>query len=217
MNISKSVHFFCARFAVIPIFSKGKLLAPIAFLGDIIFQIPLLPIMNNYFKIGKLAATFGLEGQLILEHNLGKKTSLKGLENIFIEETSNSFLPYFIELSKIKNEKEVYIKLEGIVSKEDARKFVKKEVWLLENDFKKFSASAAPISLLGFMVVNKASELGEVVEVIEQPHQVLCKIILNGKEALLPVHEDSLEKIDKKSRKLFLNLPDGLLDIYRDA
>ena len=126
-------------------------------------------------------------------------------------------MPYFIESAKIKNAKEVYIKLEGIASKEDARKFVKKEVWLLENDFKKFSASAAPISLLGFIVVNDDNELGEIVEVIEQPHQVLCKIILNGKEALIPVHEDSLEKIDKKNRKLFLNLPDGLLDIYRDA
>ena len=202
---------------MIPLFSKDKFLLSIAFLGDIIFQIPLLPFMNNYFKIGKLAATFGLEGQLILEHNLGKKTSLKGLENIFIEETINSFLPYFIESAKIKNDKEVYVKLEGIASKEEARKFVKKEVWLLENDFKKFSASAAPISLLGFMVINDDDELGEVVEVIEQPHQVLCKIILNGKEALIPVHEDSLEKIDKKNRKLFLNLPDGLLDIYRDA
>jgi len=202
---------------MIHLFSKNKFLLSIAFLGDIIFQIPLLPFMNNYFKIGKLAATFGLEGQLILEHNLGKKTSLKGLENIFIEETINSFLPYFIESAKIKNHKEVYVKLEGIASKEEARKFVKKEVWLLENDFKKFSASAAPISLLGFMVINDDDELGEVVEVIEQPHQVLCKIILNGKEALIPVHEDSLEKIDKKNRKLFLNLPDGLLDIYRDA
>jgi len=202
---------------MIPLFSTNKFLPSIAFLGDIIFQIPLLPFMNNYFKIGKLATTFGLEGQLILEHNLGKKTSLKGLENIFIEETINSFLPYFIESAKIKNDKEVYVKLEGIASKEEARKFVKKEVWLLENDFKKFSASAAPISLLGFMVINDDDELGEVVEVIEQPHQVLCKIILNGKEALIPVHEDSLEKIDKKNRKLFLNLPDGLLDIYRDA
>jgi 16S rRNA processing protein RimM len=173
--------------------------------------------MNNYFKIGKLAATFGLDVQLILEQDLGKKTSLKGLENIFIEETSNSFLPYFIESIKIKNDKEVYVKFEGIASKEEARKFVKKEVWLLENDFKKYSASAAPISLLGFIVVNDNNELGEIIEVIEQPHQVLCKIILNGKEALIPVHEDSLERIDKKNRKLFLDLPDGLLDIYRDA
>lgn len=173
--------------------------------------------MNNYFKIGKLAATFGLAGQVILEHSLGKKTSLKGLGNIFIEETTDSFLPYFIESAKIKNEKEVIIKLEGITSKEEAKKIIKKEVWLIENDFKKFSANAAPISLLGFMVVNENKELGEVCEVIEQPHQVLCKIIFKGKEALLPLHEDSLEKIDQKNRKLFLNLPEGLLDIYNDA
>lgn len=173
--------------------------------------------MNQYFKIGKLAATFGLDGQLILEHNLGKKTSLKGLEHIFIEETNDSFLPYFIELSKIKNNKEVYVKLETVSTKESAKLLVKKEVWLRETDFKKFSASAAPISLLGFMIMNENEELGEVCEVIEQPHQVLCKIILNGKEALIPVHEDSLDKVDKKNRKLYVNLPDGLLEIYKDA
>ena len=173
--------------------------------------------MDNYFKIGKLAATFGLEGQLILEHGLGKKTSLKGLENIFIEERKDSFLPYFIESAKIKNDKEVYLKLEGISAKEAAKGLVKKEVWLTGNDFKKYAANAAPISLLGFMVIHENEELGEVCEVIEQPHQVLCKIMLKGKEALIPVHEDSLQKIDKKSRKLFVNLPEGLLDIYRDA
>ncbi|HJY21761.1 MAG TPA: hypothetical protein VJ279_02680, partial [Hanamia sp.] len=73
------------------------------------------------------------------------------------------------------------------------------------------------ISLLGFMVVNDGVELAEVIEVIEQPHQVLCKIMLGNKEALIPVHEDSLEKIDTKNRKLFVNLPDGLLDIYKNA
>ena len=109
------------------------------------------------------------------------------------------------------------MKLEGILAKETAKPLVKKEVWLHENDFKKFVANAAPISLLGFMVVHDKEELGEVCEVIEQPHQVLCKIMLNGKEALIPVHEDSLEQIDKKNRKLFVNLPEGLLDIYRDA
>ncbi|MEP7229353.1 MAG: ribosome maturation factor RimM [Ginsengibacter sp.] len=173
--------------------------------------------MNNYFKIGKLAGTFGISGQIVLEHSLGKKTSLRGLENIFIEENKNSLLPYFIESAKIKNEKEVYLKLEGITSKETAHHLIKKEVWLTENDFKKLAASAAPISLLGYIVINEKEEIGEVIEVIEQPHQVLCKILIDGKEALLPVHEDSLEKIDKKNRKLFLNLPKGLLDIYRNA
>ncbi|MEO5649413.1 MAG: ribosome maturation factor RimM [Ginsengibacter sp.] len=173
--------------------------------------------MDNYFKIGKLAATHGIQGQLILEHSLGKKTSLKGLETIFIEETKDNFLPYFIASAKIKNDKETFISIEGFSSKEAAHPLIKKEVWLNEFDFKKFAASAAPISLLGFMVVNDDDELGEVIEVIEQPHQVLCKIMLENKEALIPVHEDSLKKIDKKNKKLFVNLPDGLLDIYRNA
>jgi 16S rRNA processing protein RimM len=154
---------------------------------------------------------------LILEHSFGKKTSLKGLETIFIEETKDTFLPYFIDSTKIKNDKETLISIEGISSKEAAHFLIKKEVWLDENDFKKFAASAAPISLLGFMVVNDGVELAEVIEVIEQPHQVLCKIMLENKEALIPVHEDSLEKIDTKNRKLFVNLPDGLLDIYKNA
>ena len=173
--------------------------------------------MNNYFKIGKLAATFGVQGQLVLEHSLGKKTSLKGLETIFIEEKKDTFLPYFITDTKIKNDKEIYISLEGLPSKEAAHFLIKKEVWLSENDFKKYAASAAPISLLGFMIVNNNEEIGEVIEVIEQPHQVLCAIIIDGKEALIPVHEDSLEKIDKKNRKLYVSLPDGLLDIYKNA
>ena len=173
--------------------------------------------MNNYFKIGKIVATHGVQGQVVLEHSLGKKTSLKGLETIFIEESSDSFLPYFISSATIKNEKETYLNFEGIESKEAARIILKKEVWLTEADFKKYAAGAAPISLLGFMVLDNDTEIGEVVEVIEQPHKLLCKILVDGKEALLPVHEGSLQKIDKKNRKLYLELPDGLLDIYRDA
>ncbi len=173
--------------------------------------------MNQYFKIGKLAATFGTDGELVLQHHLGKKTLLKGLETIFIEEKKESFLPYFISGTKIKNEKEIFIALDGIQSKESARFLVKKEVWLSETDFKKFAAAAVPISFLGFTIINHKKALGEITEVIEQPHQVLCAIMLDGKEALIPVHENSLEKIDQKNRKLYVNLPDGLLEIYKDA
>jgi 16S rRNA processing protein RimM len=41
------------------------------------------------------------------------------------------------------------------------------------------------------------------------------RIDINGKEALIPVHEETLEKIDKRKKQVFLHLPDGLLDIYR--
>jgi 16S rRNA processing protein RimM len=171
--------------------------------------------MSQYFKIGKLAASFGLKGELVLQHSLGKKTSLKGLETIFIEEPKDNFMPYFISAARIKNDDEVFLKLEGIDTKETARKLTPKEVWLTEEDFNKYAAKSSPIAMLGFSLINEKQDLGEILEVIEQPHQLLCKILLGGKEALIPVHEASLEKIDTKNRKVFVTLPDGLLDIYR--
>jgi 16S rRNA processing protein RimM len=170
--------------------------------------------MSEYFKIGKFAASYGLLGELVLQHSLGKKTSLKGLETLFLEESKDNFLPYFIEKTSIKNDTETYIKLEGIDSKEVARKLTPKEVWLAEPDFKKFAAKAAPIALLGFSMVEGDEELGKIIEVIEQPHQVLCTILYKGKEALIPIHEASLLKVDQKNKKVFVDLPEGLLDIY---
>ena len=170
--------------------------------------------MPEYFKIGKFAASYGLNGDLVLQHSLGKKTSLKGLEVIYIEEQKDNFLPYFIEKTSIKSDAETYLKLEGIDTKETARKLTPKEAWLEEADFKKFAAKAAPIALLGFSMINGDIELGEIIEVIEQPHQVLCTILYKGNEALIPVHEASLLKVDQKKKKVYVDLPEGLLDIY---
>ena len=170
--------------------------------------------MNEYFKIGKLVASHGLKGELVLEHSLGKKTSLKGLKALFMETSRDQFLPYFLESATIKSDTEIFVKLEGIDTKEEARKLTPREVWLQEKDFKQFSAQSAPISLLGFSVINQDVDLGKIVEVIEQPHQLLCVILYQGKEALIPIHEESLEKLDKKNRKIYVSLPEGLLDLY---
>ncbi len=170
--------------------------------------------MPQYFKIGKLAASFGLGGELILQHSLGKKTSLKGLESIYIEELPGSFIPYFIEKTKIKNEKEVFIKLEGVNSKETARKLTPKNIWLEEKDFKKFAFQSAPISLLGYRIMNGENDLGEIIEVLEQPHQILCTILYKEKEALIPLHNESLLKIDKRKKIVYVDLPEGLLELY---
>ena len=171
--------------------------------------------MDHYFKIGKLAASTGLKGELILQHNLGKKTAFKGMEAIFLEEKKDSFIPYFIQSAKTRSNEETVIKLEGIDIVETARKLTPKEVWVTAEDFKKFAAVASPIALLGFNIISKGEDLGEILEVFEQPHQVLCTLMIEGKEALIPIHAESLEKIDRKNRNVYVNLPDGLLDIYQ--
>jgi 16S rRNA processing protein RimM len=169
---------------------------------------------TNYHSIGKLVATFGVNGEVVLQHHLGKKTSLKGLETIFIEMKKDEMLPYFIQSTRIKNDDELFLKIEGLDTKEAAHKLMQKQVWLSQEDFDKYASKSAPIALLGYHIINGGADLGEILEVIEQPHQILCRIDLNGKEALIPVHENFLLKIDKKKKQVHVELPEGLLDIY---
>lgn len=170
--------------------------------------------MTEYFKIGKLVAVFGLKGEMILQHSLGKKTSLKGLTALFIEERKESFIPYFIETARIKSEEEIYVKLQDIDTREGAIKITQKEVWLPEADFKKFSSKGGPMALLGYEVVEEGKVLGTILEIIEQPHQLLCRIDIEGKEVLIPLHAETIKKVDSRKKQVTVELPEGLLEIY---
>jgi 16S rRNA processing protein RimM len=172
--------------------------------------------VKDYINIGKYVAAFGVKGELILKHALGKKTVLKDIEAVFVEEHKGSYLPYFVESSKAKDTEETYLKLEGIDTRESAARLSTKPVWLLDTDFRKLAGKTAPISLLGFQLITDEEEhLGPIEEVIEQPHQVLLRISLDGKEALIPLHAETLDKIDHAKKEVHVILPDGLLDIYR--
>lgn len=170
--------------------------------------------MTEYFKIGKLVSAFGVKGELILKHNLGKKTALKGLQALFIEERKESFIPWFIQSARIKTADEIYVQLADVATREAALKLVQKEVWLTHADFKTFSAQSSPLNLLGYNVVENETVLGVILEVIEQPHQLLCRIEIESKEVLIPLHEGTLLKIDKKKKQVAVQLPEGLLQIY---
>jgi 16S rRNA processing protein RimM len=170
--------------------------------------------MPTYIKIGRIVAVTGLKGELVLEHNLGKKKSLKTGQAIFIEEKKNSFIPWFVELSRANKKDEIVLVLEGVHARETAMPLLKKEIWLREEDHTHVADKKSSHSLLGFTVIDNKKELGEILEIIEQPHQVLCRLDINGKEVLIPLHEESIEKIDRKHKKVFVNLPEGLLEIY---
>ena len=170
--------------------------------------------MTNYCSIGKLAATFGVKGDLVLRHSLGKKTALKGLEAIFIEFKKDELLPYFIIEAKSKSNDEVYLKLDGIDSKEAAQKLLQKQVWLTEEEFHQYTAKSAPISMLGYHIIDDGKDLGEILEIIEQPHQLLCRIDWKGKEALIPLNEEFLLKVDNRKKQVLVELPEGLMDVF---
>ena len=168
----------------------------------------------NYIHIGKIVATFGVKGEVILQHGLEKKTDFKNIEAIFIEQTKNNFLPYFLQTAKAKDNAESYLSLEGIVTKEAAHRFIRKNVWLLQADFEKAAGKSSAIGLIGFSIFDNKNLIGIVEEVIEQPHQILLKTTYKNKEALIPLHEETIDKIDRRKKEVHVILPDGLLAIY---
>ncbi|HYK44930.1 MAG TPA: ribosome maturation factor RimM [Parafilimonas sp.] len=164
--------------------------------------------------MGKLVATHGFKGEMVLKHVLGKQSDFKNVEAIFIEDPRDAYLPFFHEKSIPKNISETIIKLEGIDTKEAAVKFLQKKVWLQKNDFEKLVSKTAPVNLIGFTVVENGKSLGAVEAVIEQPLQVLLQIRIDSAEVLIPLHDQTLKKIDRKKKEVHVILPEGLLDIY---
>ncbi len=170
--------------------------------------------MDNYVNIGIIVASFGVKGEVVIQHHLGASPHIDGMKVLFIETVKDKFIPYFIKEVKVKSENEILVSFEDIDSPEKAKKHLKKKAWLPEQEAKKLSSKAAPISLLGFTVVENKTALGKVLEVIEQPMQILLRIEIDSKEVLIPINESTLVKIDHRAEKIFVTLPEGLLDIY---
>jgi 16S rRNA processing protein RimM len=169
---------------------------------------------NSYRNIGKIVSGFGLKGEMIVQHHLGKKIAVSKIKVIFLEQKKEELLPYFVEAIRKKGEDDLYLKLEGIDSREAASKYLRREVWLKEEEIQAHTHKNNPIGWVGYRVVDQGRDLGPILEVIEQPHQVLCRLEIETKEVLIPINEQTLNKVDHKNRCVLLTLPEGLLEVY---
>ena len=156
----------------------------------------------------------GIRGELILSHSLGKKTSLEGLTAVFIEEKKNSFIPWFLASSKSRSDDEILVRIEGVNTRNDAMKLLRKEIWLTETDASRFVAKRSPVSLLGYELIEGKKNLGPILELIEQPRQWIGRLEISGREVLVPLNEEIIVKINHRKKQVLVNLPEGLLEIY---
>lgn len=151
----------------------------------------------------------------MLRHGLGAGASLEGVGHVFIEHAPGEMIPYFLDSVKIRNAAEMLVRFEGVRDREAAEALLQKKVWLQEEKFRVSADPAAAAVLLGYELFEGRRRLGEILEVVEQPNQILCRILLEGREVLIPLHEGTLQKIDHARRRVKVRLPEGLLDIFR--
>jgi 16S rRNA processing protein RimM len=171
---------------------------------------------NSYRNIGKIVSAFGLKGDLIVLHHLGKKLAVTKIKVVFLELKKGELLPYFVSFAKKKGNEELMLKLEGIDTKEAVSRFLRHDVWLREEEVQLHTQKDNPIGWVGYHIIDQGRDLGPILEIIEQPHQILCRLAIDNKEVLIPIHDNTLEKVDHKTRSVLLTLPDGLLEVYLD-
>lgn len=170
--------------------------------------------MNEYIHIGKIVAAHGIGGQVILEHALGKPINFKGIEALFVEKNTDSFIPYFITTAIAKTDTITHVQIEGVQNREATQILISKKVWLPQEQFQQLVDKTSPLALLGYMVQDAGKDIGVIQEVIEQPHQLMVTILYKGQEAYIPLHEESLKGVNHAKKLVQVELPDGLLDLY---
>ena len=127
----------------------------------------------------------------------------KELESVFLE-FNQELVPFFFAEKGKLNGKKLIVKLED-VSPEEA--YLPQE--LLPTPKDGFYDKA----ILGFSVFNRDKGIGVIEDVIENASQNLFVIEKDQKEYLVPAVEAFIQSIDHTNKNVYLDLPDGLLDL----
>lgn len=164
-------------------------------------------------RIGKIVATHGLQGNLILTHKGGKSDWLKVGEPIFVAMQKGSRIPYYPTSVKRVNDEEYHLHLDDIDALPEAKKLVGKEVFVDESVLGAATLDN-PLLWIGFNVVDaQAGGLGPLTDIAQTGHQWVGSVQYNGKEVLLPMVKPLLVEVNLRNKYIRMDLPEGLLDL----
>lgn len=164
-------------------------------------------------RIGKIAATHGLKGEVIVTHILNKKGWLNKNDVLFLELNKNSFIPFFVTGIKADREDECVIKLEDLETVEAAKKLIGKKVYMEEILLEKQNIDS-PLLWIGFNIIDKQmGEIGKINDVMQTAHQWLASVNYNDKEILIPLIQEMIVDLNIRNKYIRMDLPEGLLEV----
>lgn len=172
------------------------------------------PADKDHFRIGSILKTRGLKGELQLY------VDFEGLDKInfsavFVD-MAGKLVPYFVQSIKYPQRNTAYLYVEDIDTIEKATPLVKKDVYLPNKLKPKKKKSEFTLKdLLGFIAIDEnEGELGEIAEINEYPQQLVAAVHYQNREVLFPLNEEIIKGINVEEQVVYIELPDGLLDIY---
>jgi len=169
--------------------------------------------MKDHFKIGTIIKTRGLKGELQMFVDFEQLQDVNFTAVFF--DMAGKLVPYFVESVKYQKNT-AWLFLEDVDTIEKASKLVKKDLYLSNKlKPKKKKEEFTLKDLKGFIAIDEnEGELGEILEVQELPHQYIATVHYKDCEVLFPLNETIIKGIDLNNGEVYVDLPEGLLDIY---
>lgn len=169
---------------------------------------------EDTYKIGQIGKPHGLKGEVIFNFT----------DDIFdrvdcpylICEVEGILVPFFLEEYRFKTDSSALLKFDGIDSVEDSRQIVGSDVFF-ENKFIEES-DEEEVSLsyfVGFNAIDsEGNAIGEIVDIDDNTENWLFVVEdSEGKEILIPAHEEFIIDINHKKKTIEMDLPEGLLEL----
>ncbi len=167
------------------------------------------------FYLGKIAKKFSFKGEVLIYLDTDEPELYENLESIFVE-FGKDLIPFFIENSSLHKSSFLRTKLEDINSEPEADKIIGSDVYLPLSMLPKLSGNKFYFhEIIGFEVEDtKKGSIGHIIAVNNASTQPLFVIDFDGKEILVPIIDNFIEKVDRAHKKLILKTPPGLIDLY---
>ena len=170
---------------------------------------------DDCFCLGKIVKKYSFKGELLAKLDTDEPELYEEMDSVFVD-LRNNLVPFFIEASQLHKSELLRIKFEDVDNEADANALLKCELYLpleflpkLEDDKFYFH------EIIGFKVEDKNfGHVGIVKSVNDSTAQSLFEIDKDGVEILIPMNDEFIVKVDKKKKTIFVETPEGLIDLY---
>ena len=165
---------------------------------------------EEVYKIGKLGKAHGVKGEIsfLFNDDVFDRTDADYL----VLDIDDIMVPFFIEEYRFKTDDNALMKFEGIDTQERARELTGCDVYfpheLAESDEEHLSWAA----IRGFELIdaNTGKSAGRIASVDDATINILFELE-DGK--LIPASEELITNVDTKKQQIFINLPEGILEL----
>ena len=171
-------------------------------------------LLDDCFEIGYILRPHGLNGAVNIQLDVDDPEKYKEMESVIIK-IGDNLVPFFISHLQINGNKGI-LHLKDINSKEEADE-LKSCTLLLPLDLLPALDEGQFYyhEVLGYEIVDQSlGKLGIIEDVFTGGIQDLISMKYKEKEILIPVNNEIVGHADHNQKKVYVHLPEGLLDIY---